>query len=160
MLRAKREGRREALERRWYDDGVHFRCTAPECCDCCTGNRGPGYVWVSGEEMEAIAGYLDMPFDKFTRRYIRQVDWSFSLIETPENDCIFLTDGKCGIYEVRPTQCRTYPFWPEIMRAPETWQKEAQQCPGIGQEEAPITADEIDAKLEVDRNARKHNNVP
>lgn len=152
MLRRKRAGR-------WYDAGVSFRCTAPECNDCCTGNRGPGYVWVSGEEMEAIANHLGLPFETFTRKYIRQVDWSFSLIEKPNNDCVFLIEGGCGIYPVRPTQCRTYPFWDEIMRAPETWTKEANQCPGIGQEDAHVTGEEIETQLDVDREARKRNNV-
>lgn len=152
MLRKKRQGR-------WYDAGVDFRCVAPECNHCCTGKLGPGYVWVSADDMQAIAGHLDMPFETFTRKYIRQVDWSFSLIEKPNNDCVFLDEGGCSIYEVRPTQCRTYPFWPEVMRAPQTWRQEARKCPGIDQPDAHIAPDEIDRQLDVDRDARRRNNV-
>ena len=37
----------------------------------------------------------------------------------------------CGIYDVRPKQCRDYPFWPEVMKSVFSWVKEAQRCPGI-----------------------------
>ena len=29
-------------------------------------------------------------------------------------NCIFLTGNRCDIYEVRPNQCRTFPFWSEF----------------------------------------------
>lgn len=152
LLRSKRAGR-------WYEQGVHFRCQAPECSQCCSGQRGEGYVWVSAEDMQNIAAYLGMEFDKFTRRYVRQIDYAFSLIEKPNKDCVFLENGGCSIYDVRPTQCRTYPFWPDIMRAPEKWHREAEQCPGIGVEDAPVSADEIDEQLEIDREGRKRAGV-
>jgi len=39
--------------------------------------------------------------------------------------CIFLQDDKtCSIYEARPVQCRTYPFWPRIMKSREAWRQE------------------------------------
>ena len=151
LLRQKRAGR-------WYAAGVQFRCLAPECSDCCSGKRGEGYVWVDADEMTAIAAHLGIQFDQFTRKYIRQVDWSFSLIEKPNKDCVFLKDGGCSIYPVRPTQCRTYPFWPNIMRAPESWQREAEQCPGIGADTL-VDADEIDRQLESDIEGRRRNSV-
>lgn len=37
----------------------------------------------------------------------------------------------CTVYKVRPTQCRTWPFWPETMGA-KSWQKDVVQfCPGV-----------------------------
>lgn len=46
--------------------------------------------------------------------------------------CIFLdTEGKCGIYAVRPVQCRTYPFWPELVYSEAAWRREAGRCEGI-----------------------------
>ena len=33
---------------------------------------------------------------------------------------MFLEDGyRCSIYNARPTQCRTYPFWPRFVQSPE-----------------------------------------
>ena len=40
--------------------------------------------------------------------------------------CIFLNPiGQCNIYDVRPIQCRTYPFWPSILKNKQTWEEEA-----------------------------------
>ena len=41
----------------WYADGLQFTCT--QCGDCCTGD--PGVVWVTDEELKAIADHLDKP---------------------------------------------------------------------------------------------------
>ncbi len=46
------------------------------------------------------------------------------------SECIFLENKKCSIYSVRPTQCRTYPFWPSIMSESE-WNLESKLCEGI-----------------------------
>lgn len=37
----------------------------------------------------------------------------------------------CSIYSVRPAQCRTYPFWPEIVQSPHHWAAESARCEGI-----------------------------
>ena len=39
------------MPRLWYRDGLQFECT--QCGNCCTGD--PGYVWVTPEEIKAIA---------------------------------------------------------------------------------------------------------
>ena len=43
--------------------------------------------------------------------------------------CIFLdeTTNQCQIYEARPAQCRTYPFWPSILLSPEKWNEECRR---------------------------------
>lgn len=43
-----------------------------------------------------------------------------------------LKEGKCTIYEVRPLQCRTYPFWHQNLINQKIWDKEKDHCPGIG----------------------------
>ncbi|MEY3144152.1 MAG: hypothetical protein RLY21_2645, partial [Planctomycetota bacterium] len=56
------------------------------------------------------------------------------------HDCVFLDrttrPGKaiCGIYRARPSQCRTWPWWPEVVESPETWAetKRRTPCPGMG----------------------------
>ena len=151
LLRRKRSGK-------WYADGLNFRCQAPECSACCSGQRGEGYVWLSADEMEAIAKFKGIEFDTFTRKYIRQIEYAFSLIEKPNKDCVFLENGGCSIYEVRPTQCRTYPYWPSIIRAPETWAKEAEQCPGIG-DDTHVPGEEVEAQLELELEGRRRNGV-
>ena len=39
----------------------------------------------------------------------------------------------CTVYESRPTQCRTFPFWPEHVGTRGGWRKLKSYCPGIGQ---------------------------
>ena len=67
--------------------------------------------------MKNIAAFLKVEFETFTKTYVRSVKGGYSLIERANYDCIFLRreNGKsmCGIYPVRPTQCRTWPFWNE-----------------------------------------------
>ena len=69
----------------------------------------------------------------FIQKYLRPMDNRFSLLEVPvENgfDCIFFNSQKkaCSIYEVRPHQCRQFPFW-EIYRT--YWQSLVKECPGV-----------------------------
>jgi hypothetical protein len=33
---------------------------------------------------------------------------------------------------VKPTQCRIFPFWPELAEDKREWRKTARYCPGIG----------------------------
>ena len=115
----------------WYASGLRFTCEAG-CGLCCTG--APGFVCVTAEEIADIAARLGLPADLFARRCLRRVYGKVSLKEQPGGDCIFLERPAmtCGIYDVRPTQCRTYPFWPEILRSREHWEAEAGVCPGLG----------------------------
>jgi Fe-S-cluster containining protein len=53
--------------------------------------------------------------------------------------CVFLdaATNACSIYPVRPLQCSTYPWWPEIMAA-SNWAVEQQHwCEGIEHPDAP-----------------------
>lgn len=113
----------------WYRDGLAFECT--RCGACCTG--APGYVWVDAPQIAGLAEFVGLPFDEFTRRYVRQVGESFSLIERPNGDCIFWErDTGCTVYSARPEQCRTWPFWPENIETPGDWGRVKEGCPGAG----------------------------
>ncbi len=126
------------VEEPWYQMGLRFRCT--QCGNCCSG--GPGFVWLSLLDMQRISAFLNMEFDAFTRRYVRQVRGGFSLVEKPDYDCVFLkrAGGKamCGIYPVRPGQCRTWPFWNQNLQTPEHWTHAAGRCPGMCDGDAPL----------------------
>lgn len=118
----------------WYANGLNFKCT--ECGQCCTG--APGYIWVNDQEIEQIAAHLNLSIEEFAQRYLRRVKGRFSLNEHPKTfDCAFLKDKKCQIYSVRPTQCRTFPWWPKQLKSERDWQEAAQCCEGI-QLNAPL----------------------
>ncbi len=115
----------------WFKDGLRFKCT--QCGDCCTG--APGYVWVSPEEIAALAKHFGLSIEAFENQYVRQIGSRKSLIEFENGDCVFF-DGrsrKCTVYEFRPRQCRTWPFWDSNISTPETWKETCQACPGSGQ---------------------------
>jgi len=124
-------------DRPWYEDGLHFTCT--QCGACCTGP--PGYVGFTDDEAAAIADFLDIDEDDFYRRYTHVVNGVRSLQEVPAArgrgyDCVFLIEREdgtrgCSIYPVRPTQCRTWPFWPENLATEEDWRRAARHCPGM-----------------------------
>jgi Fe-S-cluster containining protein len=117
----------------WYAEGLKFGCT--QCGNCCSG--GPGFVWVTIDDLVNIAGFLQMDVEAFSKTYVRRIHGALSLIEkrAADYDCIFLKreDGKamCGIYPVRPTQCRTWPFWNQNLNSPQAWENAAENCPGM-----------------------------
>lgn len=114
----------------WYRDGLAFGCT--RCGACCTG--APGYVWVTIEEIKRIASHRGETLQEFSSRFVRQVGSKFSLIERPGGDCIFWDHSRgCTVYEARPIQCRTWPFWPENVQSPDDWEYVKKGCPGAGQ---------------------------
>ena len=115
----------------WYKDGLRFACT--QCGNCCSG--APGYVWVTPEDIENIAHFLGRQDGTLSGKHLRLVGVKHSLTEKPGGDCLFLerANGKatCGIYSVRPGQCRTWPFWEENLVSPTAWADEARTCPGM-----------------------------
>ncbi len=122
----------------WYQSGLRFKCEGLECGDCCSGRWGPGYVWVEAQEMQALATKLGLDFDAFTHQYVRQVGKRYSLREKANHDCVFYVENKgCSVYEARPKQCQSYPFWPSVVKDQETWDREAEDCPGINQGSLP-----------------------
>lgn len=118
----------------WYAQGVKFTCQSG-CTRCCGG--APGDVWVSDAEVRAIAEFMHLPVAEFEKKYVRLYFMSGrkSLKELANGDCVMLRKNGCGIYSVRPKQCRDYPFWPEVMKNVFNWVTEAQRCPGINEGE-------------------------
>ena len=108
----------------WYRDGLCFSCT--QCGHCC---QIEGYVWVTRGEIASISRFLKIDEETFGRRFLRRVGKRWSLVEKPNYDCIFWDEG-CTIYPVRPTQCRTFPFWPENVETSDDWKETADECPG------------------------------
>lgn len=133
-------------EEPWYAQGLRFKCTG--CGQCCTG--APGYIWVTEAEIEQIAQHLNLSILEFSQRYLRRVKDRFSLLEYPKNfDCIFLKDKKCQIYSVRPSQCRTFPWWPNNLQSEKDWQEAAKCCEGISSEAPLVPLHEIQEQLAI-----------
>lgn len=109
---------------------LRFECTG--CGRCCFGSDD-NFVRIDDTEAEQIRTYLGLSKAWFRRRYQVPLDSDRRQgIRLRGGRCIFLDDDlRCSIYAVRPTQCRTYPFWPEVLRTRGTWNAEAKRCEGI-----------------------------
>lgn len=129
----------------WYNEGLRFQCTG--CGKCCTGF--PGYVWVTEQEIVAMAARLKLPLDEFSAKYVRKVGDRFSLKEHHKTyACVFLEGNKCKVYEDRPKQCQTFPWWSENLASKQDWQDAGKNCEGINHPEAPlISLEEIEKNL-------------
>lgn len=112
----------------FFDEGIRFECT--QCGNCCTG--APGLVRLDNEEAQAMAEHLKVSLPYFYSAYVRTTGDGPSLRERSHGDCVFFMSGKCVVYPVRPTQCRTYPFWFKNLRSEARWSQTCESCPGIG----------------------------
>ena len=96
-----------------------------------------------------MAAHLGLRTSDFTRKHCQKTGGYWHL-RHPEKDCEFLEGKRCGVYEARPTQCRTWPFWPENMNA-KSWTREiAPFCAGVGKGRL-VPREEIEALLARER---------
>lgn len=113
----------------WYEKGLRFECA--QCGKCCGGE--PGYVWVDDADIARIARKLGYEPHRFEAAFVRIVRGRHkSLTELANGDCVLFdaeTRG-CRVYDARPVQCRTWPFWQRNLESPNTWKKVARFCKG------------------------------
>ncbi|MBQ9371084.1 MAG: YkgJ family cysteine cluster protein [Thermoguttaceae bacterium] len=134
---------------RWYSEGLRFGCK--QCGRCC-GGGSPGYVWTSDEEIQALAKAMGLSRSEFELHFIRLITGRRkSLLERKNYDCVLLaSDGKrCSVYNARPVQCRTWPFWDQNVATPTDWARAAKHCPGCNNPNGKLySQQEIDALRE------------
>ena len=111
----------------FFDQGLRFECQ--RCGACCTGESG--FIFVDKREVVRIAKYLSQEVSCFIDNYLYAFRSGYSIGEHKDGRCLFYKEG-CAIYPVRPTQCRTFPFWFENLRSFKRWRRAAKDCPGIG----------------------------
>lgn len=128
----------------WYDRGseagLDFGCTG--CGRCC---QMDGDVWLAPEEVTNISDRLNISTSKFEESYSRDRRKETETDNQPwlcllrgdgiggvaamdvAGGCVFLdpVSRQCKIYDVRPVQCSTYPFWPSLLEDREAWDEEA-----------------------------------
>jgi Fe-S-cluster containining protein len=117
----------------WYVGGLNFECMA--CGRCCSG-PAEGYIWVSKPEVKLIADFLKISEAELRKKYLKRDGLRTTIIEEPTTkDCIFLQNNqgakRCLIYPVRPSQCRSWPFWANNLTSADSWNRAAERCPGI-----------------------------
>lgn len=141
----------------WYAHGLRFSCT--QCSKCCTGKEA-GLVAFSAAEGERMARRLGLTTASFYKRHARRartrglIDawrvWALNEVDTPRGKtCVLLnTHGQCIVYEDRPLQCKTFPFWREHLASADNWAALAEECPGVGRGNLLIPLEEIKRSAE------------
>ena len=109
-------------------EGVRFQCQ-PGCTECC---RQEGFVYVTEADIRRAAEFLGLTAAAFERKYVYRTRNRLRLRVPRYSQCHFLFEGGCSIHPAKPTQCRTFPFWPELVESRRAWRKTAHYCPGIG----------------------------
>ena len=118
----------------FYSRGLRFSCK--RCSTCCRFE--PGFVFLCDKDVSALKAALKLGHDDFMKLYCRWVPNGdgknrLSLKEKLNCDCVFWEKEGCRVYEARPLQCVTFPFWPSVLKDEESWEMAASGCPGMNQ---------------------------
>ncbi len=127
--------------------GVRFTCQAG-CINCCTQE---GRVYLTEEDLVRAAKFIGMTAKAFEKKYVYRTRNEMRLRKPPKKQCSFLLDHGCSIHPAKPTQCRTFPFWPELVESKVAWKWVGSYCPGIGK--GPLI--QIGTALEMAEEQRK-----
>lgn len=110
-----------------FDYSACFTCQGR----CCTGESG--YIYATKEEIENISKLLCLGVKDFMQEYLFKKNYKYSIKEKKfgeSYECIFYDreSNGCTIYEARPLQCKTFPFWEYFKNRVDELKLE---CPGI-----------------------------
>ncbi len=119
----------------WWKDGLPFGCT--QCGKCCHARGEPGspgeiaHVAVNEREQRDLARHLGLELQEFQDRFTEADADGYRGLRFAQGACVFLKGSSCSVHEVKPVQCRTWPFWPELLRSRAAYAREVQSfCPG------------------------------
>ena len=128
-------------------DAVRFTCQAG-CINCCNMD---GFVYLTEPDLGRAAKFAGMTVRAFEKKYVYRTRHQMRFRKPRDRQCPFLLDHGCSIHPAKPTQCRTFPFWPELVGKPAAWKRTAKYCPGIGK--GPLI--QIGTALEMSEEQRK-----
>ncbi|MEO5926175.1 MAG: YkgJ family cysteine cluster protein [Bryobacteraceae bacterium] len=107
---------------------IRFTCQGG-CANCCDQD---GFVYLSESDVTRAAKFVGLRQKAFEEKYVYRTAHMRRLRKPRDRQCPFLEDKKCSIHPAKPTQCRTFPFWPELIESRKEWARTAKHCPGIG----------------------------
>lgn len=107
---------------------IQFACQ-PGCTKCC---EQQGFVYLTEADILRLADYLGMKPAAFEKQYVFRTRNKRRLRVPRHAQCSFLKSDGCAVHPAKPTQCRTFPWWPELVGSAREWHKTAKWCPGIG----------------------------
>lgn len=126
-------------------DSLRFACQQG-CTRCC---ETKGFVYLTEEDLIKAAAFLNLTPAEFEKRYVYRTRHQRRLRKPRASQCSFLTAEGCGIHSAKPTQCRLFPFWPNLVGSRREWEQTAKWCPGIGQGELVQIGDALERAEEM-----------
>ena len=127
----------------WWMSGVKFSCQSG-CGKCC--DQPGGIVYLSIKDAERISKHSGLSVDDWLERDARKTYDGRFVLKSREDDgiCIHLDENQqCSIYEVRPQQCKAFPWWGENLASDRSWSQVKELCPGIDAEDALVVEGNI-----------------
>jgi Fe-S-cluster containining protein len=113
----------------WWNEGLPFACT--QCGKCCHARDGYAHVVLNRREQLRLARHLGLPLREFLSRYTETDADGHVGLRFEEGRCVMLDGAACSVHEAKPTQCRTWPFWPELLASRAAYEREVRSfCPG------------------------------
>ncbi len=110
-------------------ESLRFTCQ-PNCSRCC---QMEGEVFLSEQDLLKAAAYVGMTAAAFERWHCIRTASQLRLRKPPGRQCYFHKDNCCSIHPAKPTQCRAFPYWPELLDSEAAWAEAAEYCPGMNQ---------------------------
>jgi Fe-S-cluster containining protein len=115
---------------------LKFDCV--RCGNCCRLEAGD--LFLSATDLRRLSEYLELSDEEFFLEYCEIVDLGLakrvSLIAEDSGACVFLGENGCEVYEQRPLQCRTFPFWATNLMDESSYCALSESCPGVNQGKA------------------------
>ena len=118
-------------------DGFNYEFDSSKCDECggkcCVGESW--YIWISEDEIRSLGEYLGYKTELFKEIFLEKFGNRYSIKEKPYKSglaCIFFDEKNknCSIYEYRPNQCRSFPFWGRFKR---NFKELERECIGVKQ---------------------------
>ncbi|MFX0075215.1 MAG: YkgJ family cysteine cluster protein [Candidatus Hermodarchaeota archaeon] len=133
------------------ENGIEFSCQM--CGSCCRGfNEGEVYLYQ--DDINRLIKSLNITkkseLRKFAKKYFKVIDDSFFWKEPgaargktyrykslgfkftgDDEHCQFLEGNRCSVHEIRPFQCRCFPFWLMLVSNRKNFIDYSKKCPGL-----------------------------
>ena len=86
---------------------------------------------VNAQEQKDLARHLGLGLREFRKRFTEQDADGYRGLRFEDGHCVFLQGARCSVHDAKPVQCRTWPFWPELLKSRAAYAREVQSfCPG------------------------------
>jgi Fe-S-cluster containining protein len=110
---------------------VRFECL--NCALCCGDTKTRvRHILLLKKEAERISKATSKTIIEFAEKIERHSPYVYEMRKTAQNGkCVFLSDRRCTVYELRPVICRFYPFELRLTKDEKHEFDFTKECPGM-----------------------------